>query len=306
MWPKRTGTAKRLEAALADFSANERPLPGIKNPAARATLAMQMVASLRRLDYTAILRRRHISPERANPESPLFDPERAAILYARAGRLDEAFWLVFLATHFGEHPKHGWRRLQDIYWGLGSGTWSWERTSADPNAFRSWLRDNIVRIGGGFGNHRKYASLKADSAQGTAAVVESYIDWVGPKRSHAAVVGELVRAGGNHPHAIFDRFYNSMKVKQFGRLGKFDFLALIGRLELAPISPGSAYLKGATGPLNGARLLFGGKPDAALGVGTLQGWLQDLDAKLDVGMQVMEDSLCNWQKSPRRFVHFRG
>jgi len=27
---------------------------------------------------------------------------------------------------------------------------------------------------------------------------------------------------------------------------------------------------------------------------------------LNVGMQVLEDSLCNWQKSPRQFVHFRG
>jgi hypothetical protein len=27
---------------------------------------------------------------------------------------------------------------------------------------------------------------------------------------------------------------------------------------------------------------------------------------LGVGMQVMEDSLCNWQKSPEAYVPFRG
>jgi hypothetical protein len=180
MWPKRQGTANRLNSALEDFSANGRPLPGIQDPTARATLAMQMVGSLRRLDYTEKIRNRHISPERANPESPMFDPERAAMLHARAGRLDEAFWLIFLATDFGKHPRHGWRRLQDVYLGLGAGTWSWERTSADSDAFRHWIRDNGSRIGGGFGNHRKYASLRTDSAQGTTAVVESYIGWVGP------------------------------------------------------------------------------------------------------------------------------
>jgi hypothetical protein len=137
-------------------------------------------------------------------------------------------------------------------------------------------------------------------------VVESYIGWIGPARSHNQLVGELVRCGGNHPHSIFDRFYTSMTVRQFGRLAKFDFLALVGRLYLAPISPGSAYLNGATGPLKGARLLFGGNRNAQLGEGTLEDWLRALDAELNVGMQVMEDSLCNWQKSPTHFVHFRG
>src|SRR6266478_4473635 len=220
MWPKRRGTAARLEAALADFSANERHLPGIDNARARRTLAMQMVASLRRLEYTERIRHRNISPERTNPQSPLFDPERAAILYARAGQLDEAFWLVFLATHFGKHPKHGWRRLRDVYSGLGSGIWTWERTSADPVAFQSWLQKNGHRIGGAFGNHRKYASLRTDSNQGTDKVLRSYIDWVGPSRSHATLAQQLIRAAGNDPHVIFDNFYNSMNVKQFGRLGK--------------------------------------------------------------------------------------
>lgn len=306
MWPKRKGTADRLSAALRDFSANERHLPGIEDTTARATLSMQMVASLRRLDYTEKVRNRHISSERADPESPLFDPERAAMLHARTGRLDEAFWLIFLATHFGKHPVHGWRRVRDVYSGLGVGIWSWDRVSAEPDAFRSWLRDNGHRIGGGFGSHRKYESLRTDFAKGTAAVVESYVNWVGSAHSHAELVRELVQRGGNHPHNIFDHFFNSMCVTRFGRLGKFDFLALAGRLDLAPISPGSAYLSGATGPLKGARLLFGGDRCAQLDESMLETWLQDLDAKLSVGMQVMEDLLCNWQKSPTQFVHFRG
>jgi hypothetical protein len=105
---------------------------------------------------------------------------------------------------------------------------------------------------------------------------------------------------------IFDEFYNSMNVLRFGRLGKFDFLALVGRLDLAPIAPGSTYLKGATGPLKGARLLFCGDRYAQAQENTLEEWVSDLGLGLNVGMQVMEDSLCNWQKSPTSFVHFRG
>jgi hypothetical protein len=35
-------------------------------------------------------------------------------------------------------------------------------------------------VPGGFGNHRKYESLDADSPRGTGAVVESYVGWVNP------------------------------------------------------------------------------------------------------------------------------
>jgi len=306
MWPTRMEKARQIAAGLKDFADNHRSLPGVATDAARETLAMQMVASLRRLDYTNIIRRRPNHPDRANPQSTLFDPERGAIWYARAGSLDEAAWLIFLATHFGKHPLTGWQRVKDVYSGLGEGIWTWERVSRNPPAFRAWLRAKQELIGGGFGNHRKYESLNPDSAGGTAEVIESYVAWIGPGRSHAKRFVELVRDGGNDPHRIFDHFYNDMRVTRFGRLGKFDFLALLGRLDLAPISPGSAYLDGATGPLRGARLLFAGDPSSRLKAETLEDWLRELDVQLGVGMQVMEDSLCNWQKSPARFVHFRG
>jgi hypothetical protein len=306
MWPKRKDTADRLSASLKDFSDNQRDLPGIATDAAREALAMQMVASIRRLDYSNIIRNRNIHPDRANPKSPLFDPERAAVLHERSGDFDEAVWLVFLATHFGKHRVWKWRCLQDVYSGLPGNTWNWERVNRDPAAFRDWLRVNRYNIGGKFGSHRPYESLDPDSSKGTAAVIESYVNWIGPSRSHADRLGNLVRVGGNDPHSIFDIIYENMRVLRFGRLGKFDFLALLGRMDLVPISPGSAYLAGATGPLRGALLLYAGSTTAKLNVATLEEWLQELDAELRVGMQVMEDSLCNWQKKPTTFVHFRG
>ena len=81
---------------------------------------------------------------------------------------------------------------------------------------------------------------------------------------------------------------------------------MIGKMGLAPIEPGSTYLQGATGPLLGARLLFGGRPGAKIERTKLETWLVDLGAQLGVGMQVLEDALYNWQKSPSRFQGFRG
>ncbi len=306
MWPTRQAVADQLDANLQAFSANQCALPGIVDPVARTTLVKQMIASQRRLDYSRIISSRDISPDRADPQGQLFDPERAAVLHFRAGRLDEAFWLVFLITHFGKSLKHGWRMLREVYAGLGTGTWTWARINSNPTAFRAWLLANQGHIGGGFGSHRKRESVRADLPGGTAAVVESYVAWIGPAHSHAALMARLIRAGGNSPESIFDHCYNSMTVTRFGRLGKFDYLCLLGRLGFANLFPGSAYLVGATGPLAGARLLFGGRTDARLRATNLENRLRDLDAVLHVGMQVMEDSLCNWQKSPKDFVHFRG
>jgi hypothetical protein len=115
-------------------------------------------------------------------------------------------------------------------------------------------------------------------------------------------MNESVQAANGDPRAAFDSVYRSMEaVKRFGRLARFDYLTMVGKLELAPIKPGSAYIRGSTGPLAGARLLFGNGTAAKL-----DEWLVHLDGKLQVGMQVLEDSLCNWQKSPEEFRAFRG
>jgi hypothetical protein len=303
-WPSRRNELAHLAAALDEFSKTRHPLLGIRRAAARNTLAMQMIASLRRLDYTRIIKGRSIDPERANPSSPMFDPERAAVLHAKDGRIDEAIWLIFLATHFGKHGRFGWRRLRDVYSALGQDRWTWAKVSENPAQFENWMRLNYERIGGAFGNHRKYESLRPDSAKGTMVVIKSFIDCV--EGAPSKWFADLIKRTGNDPHKIFDAAYNELKIARFGRLAKFDFLALIGRLDLAPISPGSTYLSGATGPLKGARLLVNGDVNSAMRAEELEDVLRFLDEKLNVGMQVMEDSICNWQKSPTKFKRFRG
>jgi hypothetical protein len=81
---------------------------------------------------------------------------------------------------------------------------------------------------------------------------------------------------------------------------------MVGKLGLASIEPGSAYLQNSTGPLRGARMLLGGYKEAPLSPVDLDNWLVELDVELKVGMQVLEDALCNWQKSPRNFKRFLG
>ena len=227
--------------------------------------------------------------------------------------MEEAFWLVFLFVHFGKHQAGGWRYARDIYGRLGASTsWDWPHVSADPEAFRTWLAANIPRLRqrglpGGFGNHRKYQSLDAHSPTGTGAAIVSYVAWVAPPRTHRELINNALEATQADPRKAFHELYRSMAmVASFGRVAKFDYLAMIGKLGLAPIEPYSAYLTGSTGPLAGARLLFTGDQNSRLTSQVLDAYLVALESALGVGFQVLEDALCNWQKSSYIFMPFRG
>lgn len=312
MRPKDRARAAEINALLVSYDSAARPLPGIKSSAARATLVDQIIASLRRIQFAHFIRDEKVDPRRADPTSDLFDPLRAAVFRMRRGELDEAFWLVFLSVHFGKHVEDGWRLARDIYSGPAGKPWTWARIAPDIKGFRSWLSANEARLKSDgtsrrFSNHRKYESLSGSAATGTGSAIEAYVKWVAPPRTHQQLIQEAHKQVGQNPKEVFDYLYKSMNaVNRFGRLAKFDYLTMLGKLGLAPIEPGSAYLGGATGPRRGARLLFGGSPTAAMGAKILGTHLIELDAELHVGMQVLEDSLCNWQKSPTKFISFRG
>lgn len=313
MRPKDIQLAQRIEEGLIAHGRNHRQLRGIRSKACRDAFIEQVLESIHRVDYASVIARRDISRERANPNSPLFDPVRAAILKQRAGQIDEAFRFIFLFVHFGKHLRTGWRLTRDVYGCLGNGApWTWARVSGNPRTFRTWLADSRAALTGDgvarhFGNHRKYESLDAWSPNGTGEAVESYVQWVAPLRTHQQLIQAAQAEVGNDPRRLFHLLYVSMnRVARFGRTAKFDYLTMLGKLRLAPIEPGSTYMEGATGPFTGARLLFGGSTSADFERAELDGWLVELGGQLGVGMQVLEDSLCNWQKSPSRFIAFRG
>jgi hypothetical protein len=306
--PDDQNRAADIDQKLVKFDSTIEELPGIKNATSRAVLVEQIIESLRRIEYAHFLRDTQIDPRRADPSSGLFDPLRAAVFNLRKGNVDEAFWLVFLATHFGKHPKQGWRLVRNVYGALGGQPWTWALVSTNIQGFRNWLAHHAGELETSrFSNHRKYQSLDAFSKAGTGAVIASYVSWIAPPRTHQDMIRQIHLKIGQDPRAVFDSLFESMDaVMGFGRLGKFDFLTMLGKLGIAPVEPGSAYLNGATGPIDGARLLFTGDAKAKISARILDRSLIKLDAALAVGMQVLEDSLCNWQKSPNRFKSFRG
>ena len=302
MWPSREADRLRIFNALEMHKLNRQSMPGISTQAAQETLALQIVASLRREAFHKAIQAKPAAAFRADPADHRFDPERAVGFHKAAGNLDEAFWLIFLMTHFAKPADSGWLRLKDFYGKLGTGRWDWATVQRSPKSVDLWLKANWQKIGGKFGNHRKYQSVRPGAKLYTGEVIESYVDWIG-SAGHVARFSQLTKAGANDP---FDGLYRGLTVRSFGRLARFDYLMLVSRYGLANISPSSAYLSGATGPKGGVSLLFTGATKSPLTAKQLQNKLTLLDDDLGVGMSVLEDSLCNWQKSPKKFVHFKG
>lgn len=303
----------KLEKGLLNFHDKKGLLLGIENQDVRQVFVLQLIDSIHRIRYISLIRNRDISLRRTDPNDQMFDPLKAAIIHQRNGDIDEACWLIFLFVHFGKHPRGGWRYLREVYGKLGCNQrWDWITTSNDISGFRYWLSENQQYIRykdefGGFGNHRKYESLDGDSLTGTGAIVESYVDWILSFGSHGQMITSTLEQANNNKYEAFDILYKSMNVvKRFGRLARFDYLTMLGKLSLANIEPKSIYIQGATGPLKGAQLLFGiqGKNQKILT--QIDTYLLELDNELQVGMQVLEDALCNWQKNPNYYEKYLG
>ena len=299
--------SKQLEKGLENHR-KRRSMPGISGSAEEACLLEQLIESVRRVLYPGAIQRRDVAPARLDPSSEQFDPLKAAILCQKRGKTDEAFWLVFLFVQFGRSSRSGYRLARDVYAGNGSGgPWTWARLSSDIKVFAAWFAkesatsatDGVAR---GFGAHRGHETLRSSQA-----TIESYVGWVNPPRSHTQLVGEAQQAAaGSEPGKTFNHLYRSMSVYRFGRLAKFDYLAMVGKLGLADIEPDGTYVREATGPLKGARLLYCGDKTDDSRDAELEQWLLELGADLGVGQQVVEDAICNWRKSPGKFRMFRG
>ena len=312
---KNASLFNELEKQLIQFSDEIFNLRGIELLEKRIVFINQLIDSIRRVDYIFAIDKLELSNARTDPVS-IFDPLKAAIIFKRRGMIDEAFWLIFLYIHFSKNLYSGWRLLQDIYGSLGnSNHWTWERITSDHLDFKKWLKNNYNKLTSdkirrGFGNHRKFETLNPTSPHSTAFVIESYVKWINPPKTHSDMIKETSNEYGNNPRILFEKLYDSMNnVLRFGRLAKFEYLTMIAKLGLAPIEPGKTFLKNSTGPTKGALLLIYNNINKKINTTVLEEKLILLENNLSVGkfgMQVLEDAICNWQKSPSIYKYFAG
>ena len=310
MHPRYKELGDNLHREILSFERLNGKLPGLTPPGALEALVYQMVDSQRKIDRIKRAAARIPNVERTIPASVSFDPEFAAVYHLKDGNYDEAWWLTFLSVHFGRHRSDNWDLCALIYGGNGPDPyWTWPKISEDPSQFRPWLNSMVSSRNSKFprfGNHRKYESLSSESS-GLASVVESYVALVAAYGDHNGWIGDAKERANDGPQRTFRELYNDCsRILRFGRLAKFDFLTLAGKIGLEDIEADALYLSEATGPKRGAKLLFYGSREASASNSQLESDAQMLGRSLGLGMQAMEDSICNWQKDPTKILSFRG
>lgn len=295
--------ALALEALLLAFHQNNMPLHGVAPPENMLAFVWQLIDSIQRVTYVRTIRTRPVGAVLTDPRNASFDPIKAAIA---AGQTEEAFWLVFLATHGGYNLRTKWQLVAELYGSHEAAPWTWVRVLDDVEAYADWVEAQYDTFLGKFGNHRKYESLKP-GPNGPGSVVRSYVNWIASFGSHAAMVVQAREQANGNARLAFGMLYEQMRaVRRFGRTGRFDYLTMLSKVGLADIDADSTYMNEATGPKRGARLLFDGQIDSNTGARVLETRVAALEQHLGVGMQVMEDAMCNWQKSPNLYKPFRG
>jgi hypothetical protein len=213
-----------------------------------------------------------------------------------AGETDEAFWRASVAAHFGRlSALEGSVRQAEsagrFLCGFGQKPhWTWQRVASDLDGLRDWLDDHAEQLLSlQFGNHRHFESHQPTDLY---RVIRSFVDWVND-HGHGSPEAAFATAQAADSEARFDILYHRLRdgVDRFGRLGAFDFVDLLGDMDLLIVRPGSPYLADASGPWTGALLVWGSRP-----VGELDACATELAARLKVPVQAIEDALCNSQK----------
>jgi Alpha-glutamyl/putrescinyl thymine pyrophosphorylase clade 3 len=210
--------------------------------------------------------------------------------------LDETLWRCFLACHFGRLSADNATKTQSatrMLCAFGPDPyWTWTRVISSTHSLRIWLIENREELKSlGFGNHRKYEARKPRILY---RVISGFIDWV---KDRGGTPSSAFRTSSHSTsEKSFDRLFHSFKCTfRFGRTGTFDLLCLLGNMAVLSVRPASCYLLGSTGPLSGARKLWGRRRPLELSQ------LADSTARaLKISFDVFEDSLCMWQKYGHR------
>jgi hypothetical protein len=271
-------------------------LAGVSDPHSRHRFLNELELAARR-----IRARRHLA---AHPgpidmraleiEDLSWSPLRTIVQLARAGDVDEAIWLGYLTTFFGEDERHvaRWRSTRLSYGGFGDTRLSWPRVVAEPGLISELCeRYRTTYVTLKRGNHRKYepATKGPRHPWGLPACVRSLVALADRRGG----LGVLLAGADASATARFDRLMRELRpLLRFGRTGCFDLLCLLGDLGVYELEAPRLYLEGASGPKTGAELMLPGITD----IDELDDELCAVACRLGVEIQAMEDALCNWQK----------
>jgi hypothetical protein len=264
-------------------------LPGLDGPQTLNRL-------IDKLDWSAQTRQRLLAGELLPEAKPFcttgYNPLGEARERFSDGDRDDALWLHFVATLIGWDRPDSVNHFLRVLGGGNRATWDQLMNNQADTLERVEANAKTLMREAPFGNHRKYETHVGE--RGSVRVLRSFLEW--SEGSPARRIDRIIDGARDAEHA-FERLFNSFDVYRFGRTARYDFARLLANLD-ARLKPGHCYLQGASGPRRGAALLFLGRGwarDSELPM--LDEQCRELARACGLDLQVIEDAICQWQKS---------
>ncbi len=261
-------------------------------------LSMQMIDSIRRI---SIYRAYYNQADKAeSSELPYHHTSNPFKLCQRESlTLDSKIWYIYIATYFGKSNKSGWNLFKKASFYEDGNLIDLDSIINNREEYFDYLRSLDFFEKSNYSNHRKFTKKALDGDKGFLNSANYFLDNLSEFSSEEVIE--------------FDTVYKkALLIPNFGRMAAFDFTSSLCKCNLNVAPPISMYHKASTGPLKALKeLLIQSGTDnptkkAQIRFGdNLLDWFVD-NSDIEIVAQVLEDTICNWQKSPHIYRRYFG
>lgn len=262
------------------------------------TLSLQTIDSIRRIKIYQVYKQQAIIAEKKklvnyHTSNPLVLCQRQSI--SRNSKI----WIIYLATYFGKSKKSNWTLFRRAAFNKKKEFIKFESISKDKFKYYSYINSFDFFANANFSNHRKYTKKSISGRKGIIRSVEYVLNNISEFSCSTTV--------------SFDTMYKrAFNIPNFGRMATFDFVCMLCKCGMKVEEPLSMYHKHSTGPLKAIEqiLMLAGinsptKEDQIIFGNELLSWFRS-NTEISMIAQVLEDAICNWQKSPSDYNHYFG
>lgn len=212
--------------------------------------------------------------------------------------LENRVWLIYLATYFGKSNKSQWTLFNRAAFHSNCEIIDFEWIKNEMYEYFDYLLSFDFFENCTFSNHRKYSAKSLEGEKGVFKSFKYFID---------NIDSYTPRKMTN-----FHDFYKiSQAIPNFGRLAGFDFTSSLVKCGFNIYEPESMYAEDSTGPLQALSdlLKLTGNDSSLVSAKNLAKEMMNwFDANTNIFMlgQVLEDSICNWQKNKEVYIKYTG
>lgn len=261
-----------------------------------SVLSKQTVDSIRRIEIYKTYRVK--SQQADNLGLEYFHTSNPFILAQRSSLLPkQRVWIIYLATYFGKSNKSNWNLFQRSAFDKNKNLFIIDDILEKKNYYYDYLESFDFFNNSAYSNHRKYTKKSLKGINGVFHSMDYFLDNISN-----FVFSE---------YRTFDEVYKlSHNIPNFGRMAAFDFTASLAKCELNVMEPKSLYLHGSSGPIDGLNKLLKISNNNTIinnyefGDDLLKWFVENSEIKFIA--QVLEDAICNWQKSPLTYKKYFG